>query len=448
VGSGGPKIAIVGAGGWVFPLEIARDILAHPSLSACTLALYDIRPEAAERTLRDVETLIELGGLAARAEVTATLRDALTGSDFVVTVFQVGGVDAYGLDIEIPREFGVDQTVGDTLGPGGVFRGMRSVEALRVVAQTMHEICPNALLLNYVNPMSINCWATDLLGVNVVGLCHSVPNTAQLLADELEVPYEEVTFECAGVNHTAWFTTFRGGEQDLTPAIRETMTRRYIDGRDPRPRPDDPYEGNERVRTELMRLTGYFHTESSHHASDYWAWFRKTPEVTKEYLDRRWDYLDICRSVDAGEDHAGIIEEARREGLRPGGEFAAPIIDSIVTGTPRVVYGNVRNGDSISNLPEEACVEIPCVVDGNGVRPTRYGALPAVCAALNQVQINVQRLAVRAAMTGDRDLVHAALALDPLTSALLTLPRIHEMADRMLEAEAEWLPQFRAPGRD
>jgi alpha-galactosidase len=447
MGSGGPKIAIVGAGGWVFPLEIARDILAHPSLSACTLALYDIRPETAERTLRDVETLIELGGLAARAEVTGTLRDALTGTDFIVTVFQVGGVDAYGFDIEIPREYGVDQTVGDTLGPGGVFRGLRSVEALRVVAQTMHEICPNALLLNYVNPMSINCWATDLLGVNVVGLCHSVPNTAQLLADELGVPYEEVTFECAGVNHTAWFTTFRRGEQDLIPAIRETMTKRYLEGRDLPARSDDPYEGNEKVRTELMRLTGYFHTESSHHASDYWAWFRKNPQVTKEYLDRRWDYLDICRGADTGEDHAETIEEARREGLRPGGEFAAPIIDSIVTGTPRVVYGNVRNGTSISNLPEDACVEIPCVVDGSGLRPTRYGALPAVCAALNQVQINVQRLAVQAAMTGDSDLVHAALALDPLTSALLTLPQVHEMADRMLEAEAEWLPQFRALGR-
>ena len=439
---GQPKIAIVGAGGWVFPLEIVRDILAHPALSASTLALYDIRPEAAERTLRDVGTLIELGGSAARAEVTGTLHEALSGTDFVVTVFQVGGVEAYAFDIEIPREYGVDQTVGDTLGPGGVFRGLRSVEALRVVAQAMKEACPNALLLNYVNPMSINCWATDLLGVNVVGLCHSVPNTAELLARELGVPHEEVTYECAGVNHTAWFTTFRRGEEDLIPAIRETMTRRYIEGRDLPPRSDDPYEGNEKVRTELMRLTGYFHTESSHHASEYWAWFRKDPQVTSQYLDRRWDYLEICRRADTGESNAWIIDEARREGLRPGGEFAAPIMDSIVTGTPRVVYGNVRNRGSISNLPDDACVEVPCLVDGNGVRPTRYGALPAACAALNLVQINVQRLAVRAAMTGDRDLVHAALALDPLTGALLTLPQVHEMADRMLEAEAEWLPQF------
>jgi len=444
---GKPKIAIVGAGGRVFPLEIARDILAHPGLSACTLALYDIRPDAAERTLRDVESLIELGGLAAGAEVPKSLRDALSGADFVVTVFQVGGVDAHGFDVEIPREYGVDQTVGDTLGPGGVFRGLRSVEALRVVARTMQEACPGALLLNYANPMSINCWATDLLGVTVVGLCHSVQGTSQLLARELGVPYDEVTFECAGVNHTAWFTTFRRGEEDLIPTIRETMTGRYLEGRDLPPKSDDPYAGNEKVRTELMCLTGYFHTESSHHASEYWAWFRKNPQVTEEYLDRRWDYLEICRSADTGESNEEILDEARRDGLRPGGEFAAPIMDSIVTGTPRVVYGNVRNGGSISNLPEDACVEVPCLVDGNGVHPTRYGALPAACAALNQVQINVQRLAVRAAMTGDRDLVRAAVALDPLTSAVLTLPQIHEMVDRMLEAEAEWLPQFRAPDR-
>ena len=447
MGGGGPKIAIVGAGGWVFPLEIARDILAHRSLSACTLALYDIRPEAAERTFHDVESLIELGGLTARAEVPESLHDALSGADFVVTVFQVGGLDAYGFDVEIPREYGIDQTVGDTLGPGGVFRGLRTVEALRVVARTMQEACPDALLLNYANPMSINCWATDLLGVTVVGLCHSVQGTSQLLARELGVPYDEVTFECAGVNHTAWFTTFRRGEKDLIPAIRETMTGRYLEGRDLPPRSDDPYAGNEKVRTELMRLSGYFHTESSHHASEYWAWFRKNPQVTTKYLDRRWDYYEICRSADTGESNAEIIEEARRGGLRPGGEFAAPIIDSVVTGTPRVVYGNVRNGGSVSNLPEDACVEVACVVDGNGVRPTRHGALPAACAALNQVQINVQRLAVRAAMTGERDLVHAAVALDPLTSAVLTLPQIHEMVDRMLEAEAAWLPQFRAPGR-
>ena len=193
-----------------------------------------------------------------------------------------------------------------------------------------------------------------------------------------------------------------------------------------------------------MMLTGYFHTESSHHASEYWAWFRKTPDLVHAYIDREWNYLAICRAVDARASNDAILQEARREGIRHGGEFAAPIMDSIVTGTPRVVYANVRNGGVVENLPADACVEVACAVDGNGARPLRYGALPAACAALNQVQIASQRLTVEAAMTGDRDLVHAAVALDPLTSAVQTLPNIREMVDRMLEAEGPWLPRFAA----
>jgi alpha-galactosidase len=226
------------------------------------------------------------------------------------------------------------------------------------------------------------------------------------------------------------------------------MTARHVGNSIPDlPRSDDPYDSGERVRTELMILTGYFHTESSHHASEYWAWFRKSPELTAQYLDHRWDYLEICRRADARYTNEDVVEEARREGPRHGGEFAAPIVDSLVTGTPRVVYGNVRNGASIENLPPDACVEMACLADANGVHPTRYGRLPSACAALNQVQITVQRLAVEAARTGDRDLVHAAVALDPLTSAVLTLPQIHEMTDRMLEAEARWLPRFAGSSR-
>ncbi len=439
----GPRIVIVGAGGWVFPLELTRDVLSFPALGSSTLVLYDINVSAAERTAGFARDLIELGGLAARVEVPGDLRAALRDADAVITVFQVGGVDAYAFDIEIPREYGIDQTVGDTLGPGGVFRGLRSVEALRGVAEAMLEICPGALLLNYANPMSVNCWATDLLGVPIVGLCHSVQGTSELLARELGVPYDEVTFDCAGVNHTAWFTTFRRGDEDLLPRIREVMKARHVDRTKPLlPRSDDPYESIERVRAELMMLTGYFHTESSHHASEYWAWFRKTPELTREYLDRHWDYLEICRSSDAADSNAEILAEARTHGIRHGGEFAAPILDSLVTGTKRVVYANVRNGGLIENLPADACVEVACEVDRGGIRPLRYGSLPSACAALNRVQITVQRLTVEAAMTGDRDLVHAAVALDPLTSAVQTLPKIHEMTDRMLEAEAPWLPRF------
>ena len=439
----GPRIVIDGAGGWVFPVELSRDVLAFPALSRSSLVLYDIDSQAAERTRGFVQQMIDDARSTATVEVAPDLATALRGADVVITVFQVGGIEAYAHDILIPREYGIDQTVGDTLGPGGVFRGLRTVEALREVAEAMLEICPDAWLLNYANPMSINCWATDLLGVKVVGLCHSVQGTAELLARELEVPIDDVTFECAGVNHTAWFTTFSRGDEDLIPRIRHVMRARHVDRTIPLlPRSDDAYESIERVRTELMMLTGYFHTESSHHASEYWAWFRKTPQLTSEYLDRRWDYLEICRSVDSDYTNEDVVNEARRTGPTHGGEFAAPIVDSLVTGTLRVVYGNVRNGSSIENLPADACVEVACVADSAGVRPTRYGTLPSACAALNEAQITVQRLAVQAAMSGDRDLVHAAIALDPLTSAVLTLPRIHEMVDRMLEAEAPWLPRF------
>ncbi|MFL5766857.1 MAG: alpha-galactosidase [Actinomycetota bacterium] len=438
-----PRIVIVGAGGWVFPMELTRDILAFPALASSTLVYYDIDVAASERTAVSARELISVADAEMSLEIATTLPDALAGADFVITVFQVGGLEAYAIDVEIPREYGVDQTVGDTLGPGGCFRGLRSVEALREVAETMLEICPDALLLNYANPMSVNCWATDLLGVRVVGLCHSVQGTSELLARELGVPYEEVMFDCAGVNHTAWFTTFRRGEEDLVPRIREVMTARYIKDSMPLlPRSDDPYESIEKVRTALMLLTGYFHTESSHHASEYWAWFRKTPDLVAKYLDRKWNYLEVSRSTDASGWNASLVDQARRGGVRHGGEFAAPIMDSVITGAPRVVYGNVRNDGLIDNLPFDACVEVACAVDRNGVRPLRYGTLPPACAALNEVQITVQRLTVQAAMEGDASLVRAAVALDPLTSAVCTLPQISEMVDRMLEAEARWLPQF------
>jgi alpha-galactosidase len=441
--AGGPRIVIVGAGGWVFPVELIRDILSFPALNGAELVLYDIDRPAAERTAVAARQLIEIGGLAATVRIPAGLRAALAGADFVLTVFQVGGVRAYASDLEIPREYGIDQIVGDTLGPGGVFRGLRTIEALRVVAEAMLEICPGALLLNYTNPMSANIWATDLLGVRVIGLCHSVQNTSELLARELGIPYEEFTWDCAGLNHTAWFTTCRRGAEDLIPRIRSLIRARHVDGTEPLlPRSDDPYESIERVRAELMELTGYFHTESSHHASEYWAWFRKSPELTASYLDRHWDNLEISSTVDKEQSDQEIVGEARRGGIAHGGELAAPIMDSIVTGTRRIVYVNVRNDGLITNLAPDACVEVACVADRAGVRPIRYGALPPACAALNEVQIAVQRLTVRAAMTGSRELVHAAVALDPLTSAMSTLPEIHEMADKMLAAEAEWLPQF------
>ena len=291
--------------------------------------------------------------------------------------------------------------------------------------------------------MSINCWASSSFGVKTVGLCHSVQHTSRMLAREIEVPYEDVTFDSAGVNHTAWFTTFRRGSEDLLPRIRETMTKRHLESQDVGLASDELYAGgNERVRTELMRLTGYFHTESSHHASEYWPWFRKDTGLVQDYLPKRWDYFEICSAHSPDHNVDAFIEASVQDGLRPSEEYGAYIIDSMTTGTRRVIYGNVPNHGLIDNLPQGCCVEVACLVDAMGLRPISYGSLPAACAALNTVQVNVQSLAVRAALEGDRSLVYAAVALDPLSGALLSLPQLREMVDKLFDVERPWLGAF------
>jgi alpha-galactosidase len=439
-----PKITIVGAGGYVFPLTLIRDILAFESLRESELVLYDPDAGRAAITADGARRLIDVHGLGAKVEVPADRREALDGADFVICTFQVGGIEAYGYDVDIPREFGVDQPVGDTLGPGGVFRGLRSIAALRDIAADMVELCPRALLIQYANPMSMNCWATSELGVTTVGLCHSVQHTSRMLAGELGVPYDEITFDSAGVNHTAWFTTFSHGGEDLTGRIREVMTERHLQASAEGVSSDDLYAGGlEAVRSELMRLTGFFHTESSHHASEYWPWFRKSPDSVARYLPTRWDYYQICSAHSPDHNVDEFVARSAAEGLQPSEEYGAYIIDSMTTGDRRVIYGNVPNRGLIANLPDDCCVEVACAVDSLGVRPIRYGRLPDACAALNTVQVNVQRLGVRAALDGDRDLVHAAVALDPLSGAILALPQIREMVDRMLAAEQQWLgPAF------
>jgi alpha-galactosidase len=437
-----PRIAIIGAGGFVFPLALIRDMLSFPALRDAEIRLYDIDLGAAAHTARLAARLAERHDLAPRLTVGAERDEALAGADVVICTFQVGGLEAYGLDVEIPREFGVDQPVGDTLGPGGVFRGLRTIPVLRGLAADMRRLCPGALMLQYANPMAINCWAADRLGVEGVGLCHSVQHTSAMIAAELGLDQARLDFDCAGINHMAWFTRLRDREtdRDLLDELRAVMTERHRDGGPGgQGAGASVYEGaQERVRTELMDLAGYFHTESSHHASEYWPWFRGSPARTADYIPQRWDYYESCRTG-----HHPAAADAIAEGpLRAGVEYAAPIIDSLVTGIPRIIHGNVRNAGCIPNLPHDACVEVPCSVDRAGVRPARFGPLPSACAALNAVSVNVQRLVVEAGLSGDAALVRAALALDPLTGAVLSLPEIRRLSDRMLVTQRQWLPQF------
>jgi alpha-galactosidase len=451
-----PKITIIGAGGYVFPLRLVADILSFPELQGSSLTLMDIDGERLEKNAKVVRELVSHHNLPAKIESTTDRRKALTNADYVIITFQVGGLDAYKIDKEIPLKYGIDQAVGDTLGPGGVFRFLRSAPAYKAIAEDMKELCPNALLINYANPMAMACWYLSSFGIKTVGLCHSIQGTTRMLARHLNVPYEDINFTSAGINHQAWVLEFKRGKDDLYPKLREIMNAEHVRGKAKKTMADDhgdhsdakeehsTYEGGqERVRSALMNMFGYFHTESSHHASEYLAYFRKNPQMILENIPQRWDYFEVCAAHDENE-HLKFLEEAK-QGLKPSLEYGSHIIHAMETGEATVVYGNVPNTNLITNLPEGCCVEVACLVNKNGVQPTYAGDLPVQLAAVNRLNINVQQLAVQAALSENLEHVYHAVALDPLTSALLTLSQIRAVVDEMLQAQAQWLPEFARP---
>jgi alpha-galactosidase len=441
-----PKITFIGAGSLVFTRNLCNDILLTPALQESEIVLMDIDPQRLEMAQAIVKSLVERRG--SRATVSACLdrRDALSGADYVITTFQQGGLEAYKLDIEIPGRYGVGQCVGDTLGPGGVFRSLRTIPVLLEICDGLDQLAPDALLINYVNPMAANCWAVDAgSGRPHVGLCHSVQGTSEMLAGWAGVPYEQVQFLCAGINHQAWFLDFRTRDEDLYPKLRQAIE----------------WEGplaEEPVRIELMKYFGYFVTESSGHASEYVPYFRKSAGMIDQDLVPR--FSDPCNSwFDLGRTGGYLrhcierwekFQEEYKE-LAAGNtplqkerthEYGTYIMEAMQTDRPARVNGNVPNRGLITNLPEGCCVEVPCLVDANGVQPTRVGALPVPLAALNRTNVNVQELIVEAALTGKKDAVYHAVMLDPLTAAVCTLPQIHDMVTEMLSAQAHWLPQF------
>ncbi len=440
-----PKISIIGAGGYVFPLTLIRDVLSFPALRDAQFSLMDIAPANLERTYKHAQNLIAGHDLPATVEATTDLRTSLEGADFVVVTFQVGGLEAYEHDVEIPRKYGLDQCVGDTLGPGGIFRGLRTAAALDEIIGAMHAECPDALMIQYANPMGINCWYSSDAGIKTVGLCHSVQGTSEMLARYMGFEPGTWTFKVAGINHQAWFIEFKHNGEDVLPLLRRRMNEVAEQARKARTEGNTSDElyggGGEQVRTAIMNLTGYFQTESSHHASEYLPYFRRSPEETNAWVPERWDYYEICKNHDFEglERRAAELAEAP---LDPSHEYGAYIIDSMTTNTPRVVYGNVPNTGIITNLMPGCSVEVPSLVDAQGIQPTVVGDLPAACAGINAGSVAVQNCAVLAAQTGDRDLVYAAVALDKYTSAMLTLDEIGKMVDEMFEAEAQWLPQF------
>jgi alpha-galactosidase len=440
------KITFIGAGSVVFTRNLCSDILLTPALQDATISLMDIDPTRLAQARDLVQTLIDKRGLKARVEATTDQRVAVKDANYVITTFQQGGLAAYQLDIDIAQKYGVEQCVGDTLGPGGVFRALRTIPVLLDLCSDLDELAPNALLLNYVNPMAANCWAIDAAsGRPHVGLCHSVQGTSEMLANWAGVPYEQVAYHCAGINHQSFFLEFRHGDEDLYPRIRAATERAEIYGSEP-------------VRIDMMRHFGYFVTESSGHASEYVPYFRKNARMVNEELAPRFTdahdhwfdygrtggYLRHCieRQQYAQADFLALAAGDKPLPTVRSHEYGSMIIEAIETNRPIKINGNVPNRGLITNLPHGCCVEVPCLVDGSGIQPTYVGALPTQLAALNRTNINVQELIVEASLTGDIEAVHHAVLLDPLTSAVCSLPQIRAMTTELLRAQARWLPQF------
>ncbi|SDB90637.1 alpha-galactosidase [Sanguibacter gelidistatuariae] len=430
------RIAFIGAGSVVFTRQLVADLLRYDELSDVHLVLHDIDPArlvAAEGSARRIDA--QLG---TSATVTATLdrRTALTGADFVITMIQVGGIDATITDLEIPARHGLRQTIGDTTGVGGVFRALRTFPVLEAITADMREVCPDALLLNYTNPMAMNVWWASVVApdIQAVGLCHSVYWTAHDLAEVVGIPVEETRFRAAGVNHQAWLLEWTHEGRDLYPTLRERILA-------------DP--GLERrARVEIFRRIGYYPTETSEHSAEYLPWFLRSDEQIERFRIEPLQYIDISREnvADFESTQRLLLTDAPVPLEEGASEYAPQVIHSIVTGTRREIHGNVINRGLVDNLPEGAVVEVPCIVDGDGLVPVPMGALPAQCAALNRPYLSVAELTVEAARTGDPRLLRQAVLMDPNASSTLTPEQIWILCDELVVAHGDLLPEpLRAP---
>ena len=431
-----PKIAMIGAGSIVFCKTLFMDIVATPALRNSEFRFMSRTLPKLERIKKYADRVIAENGLGATAMITQDRDEAMREADYVIVMLQIGGVEAFRQDYEIPLKHGVDQCIGDTLGPGGVFRALRTIPVMMDIARDMQRLCPKAILLNYVNPMAAVCWALGRVpGTQFVGLCHGVQTTLDLIAGYVEKPKAEIDYLAAGINHMGWFLKLSHQGQDLYPLFKE--------------RCEQPeYYINEKVRIEVMRHIGYFMTESTGHLSEYLPWFRSSKRALEAYCDEpsfggeSGAYYKWCRLI---ADHLENVDMLAEEpaALTPRSvEYCSYILEALETGKPFKFQGNVRNEGYITNLPQGCCVEVPVFADRMGLHPTRVGALPPACAALNLMNVNAQGLTVEAAITGDPELAVAACAVDPLTSACLTLKETRDMVSEMIEAAREWLPQF------
>lgn len=430
------KIAMIGAGSLIFCKTLMSDFLSTPALEGSEYRLMALTHRRLDKMKDFVDRMIVDNGAGATVTATTDRREALKGADYVVVMIQVGGVDGFQTDYEIPMKYGVDNCIGDTLGPGGIFRAQRHIPALLEIARDMRELCPNALLLNYANPMAMCCWALGTVeGLRFVGLCHGVQTTMDLIASYVGAKKEEIDFVAAGINHMAWFLRLEKDGRDLYPTLKENFEK-------------PGYYINEKVRGEVMRHFGYFMTESTGHLSEYLPYFRKNRKALDLYCDEEGfggesgAYYHYCRMIDDKFQRLDPLSiESTKLGPRSA-EYCSHIIEAEVTGRPFRLNGNIRNDGYITNLPQGSCVEVPIYVDRTGLHPTHIGELPPQLAALNMTNVLVQQLSVHAALNGDAESLVQAVAMDPLSAAVLTLQEIREMTSEMLEAQRSWLPQY------
>ena len=432
------KVTMVGAGSLVFCQTLTMDILATEALQDSEISLMSRTKPKLDRMEAFVQRVVEENHLPAKVWSTLDRREALDGADYVIVMIQVGGVDAFGIDYEIPLKYGVDQCIGDSLGPGGLFRGLRTIPVLVDIARDMQEVCPNAVMLNYANPMAACCLALGkATEVQFIGLCHGVQTTLDLISGYVGVPKEQIDFLCAGINHMAWFLSLRDKRtgRDLYPILRENIEK-------------PEYYVNEKVRCEVMRQFGYFMTESTGHLSEYVPWFRSSKRALETYCDQpdfggaSGAYYKYCKTIAKKYENVDYLKSESPRLTRRSVEYCSYILEAMETDRVFRLNGNVRNDGYITNLPAGCCVEVPVFVDSRGLHPVRVGDLPPQCAALNLSNITVQTLAVEAALTGNPELAMQAIAMDPLTSACCTLAEAREMTAEMLEGERQWLPQF------
>ena len=437
-----PKIAFIGAGSFGFTRGLVRDILTFPALADSTIALMDIDKERLDFARKACQTIVDRGGYPATVVATMDRKEAIKGADAVLCTILAGSVDVWKHDILIPKKYGVDTNIGDTRSVSGIFRALRTIPVMLDICRDMEKCCPNAILLNYTNPMAMLCRAMQRRSsIQVTGLCHSVQGTIGGLAEAIGTTMDHVTYVCAGINHQAWYVEFKKDGRDAYPLLRKALLG------------DRKLYRKELVRSEMFFQLGYYVTESSGHNSEYNWWFRKRPDLIEKYCihGTGWnpgEYAYILKYyTKAGRTWQKKVQDWFAKGapmdLARGHEYAAHIINAYMGGEMFKFNGNVPNTGLVTNLPADACVEVPVLATRRGFESIYVGALPPQCAALNNVSIAVEEMAVDAALRGDPEMVFYATAYDPLCAAVLSLAEIRKMVREMLRKNKPYLKQFK-----